>query len=59
MITCPYCGTTQRMADAFLGKLGKRRHYCCRYCGGQFSKVPAFRKKKGGEDGLSARASGS
>lgn len=39
MIRCPWCTALQAIAEAFLGALGRRRHYRCRYCGGMWSKL--------------------
>ena len=39
MIRCPWCTALQHRIEALLGTLGTRRHYRCRYCGGQWSKV--------------------
>jgi len=41
MIRCPWCNSLNSWIEALLGKLGNRRHYCCRYCGGQWSKAGA------------------
>ena len=38
MIRCPWCSIVQDKVVALLGKLGRRSHYRCRYCGGDFSK---------------------
>lgn len=34
--TCPHCETSVG-AESILGTLGKRTHYRCRYCGGEWS----------------------
>lgn len=38
MIRCPWCSSLNARVVALLGKLGTRRHYRCRYCGGMWSK---------------------
>lgn len=38
MLVCPHCGESQTPGDAFLGVLGMRIHYRCRWCGGQWSR---------------------
>jgi transposase-like protein len=38
MIRCPWCSSLNYRLDALLGTLGRRTHYRCRSCGGDFSK---------------------
>ena len=38
MIRCPWCKTLQDRREAFLGALGRLRHYHCRYCGGGWAR---------------------
>lgn len=36
-IHCPHCNAQQYPGDAYIGDLGSRMHYRCRYCGGMWS----------------------
>lgn len=63
-MTCPYCHGKGPASQSFLGDLGNRRHYRCRFCGGQWSRERTARgwkspvKRRGAEGQSPSATSG-